>query len=537
MQRLGLAEWLENAAKNLASDMGQGAPKVPTVDDVAALLCEEDTLAAVWPAIAERLRAIAAAIEAPSRLETPRDMLRLRLLLTATRWPELQLDSTILWPGELYDAAGTGEIVLPRTLAALDSDGALRGRPSDAVRERVRPDADTPLPTASAMLRMVFADFALTLTGRATCALFHDGWCMTGERMLHPLAPVVRLWLDRRTADTRRLTIMPSKAAITGAPLLANTDPLAAIPLPDMTAGSAGPLVERQDWLPDFAPPPSLAKIIRPCVFYMFDQGGGLATGRGRGATLEEKAFVFTLLSIPTDALDDVQAGRTVTLELPADKWGADLFPGGWQRGERGQHAFRQVQLAMDRLARIGFEHGPERGLWRPVALRYLPRHKEDRVVYDVRLPPGPNNGFLVDRHRLRAYGATSAPAFRAYLALRHYYDHFGTVRGMLTRAFTADRTRLAGADRYPVIPDEDLWGIAFQSNKKAKYQQSNGPAAVRAVLQELAAGGDVVLEDALDSFGNPGVRLLPPPAKSREKNALTQRARRQRREQHRQRR
>ena len=377
---------------------------------------------------------------------------------------------------------------------------------------------------------MVFADFALTLTSRATCALFHDGWLEAAGPEKHPLAPVVRVWLGRRP-DSRRLSILPTKALTSGAPLVAlvaNTDDQAVLPLPDRTTPDGpAPLMGRQAWLPDFAPPPSLVEVVKPCVFCMFDQGGGKAKGRGRGATLEEKAFVFALLSIPTNALEDVQAGRTVTLELPAEVWGKDLYPSGWQRGKRGKEAFAQTQVALQRLGSIGFEYGPERGIWLPLSTRYIPGHKDDCVVYDVRLPAGPNNGALVDRYRLRAYGAASAPAFRAYLALRQYYDRFGTVRGRLTRAFTADGARLDRADRYPVIPDEDLWALAFQNAERAEHRRIFGPAAVRAVLQELAAGGDVVLEDAHDSVGRPGLRLLPPPAKSKERNALAIRARR----------
>ena len=133
------------------------------------------------------------------------------------------------------------------------------------------------------------------------------------------------------------------------------------------------------------------------------------------------------------------------------------------------------------------------------------------------------------------ALGLHSAPVFRAYLAIRQYFDCFGTVRGMLTRAFAPHGSRLPNADRYPVIPDVDLWALAFQSLGDA-YQRDDGrrlrgAAAVRHVLESLADAGDVVIEEAHDAEGRPGLRLLPPPAKTAERNALRHDLRRRRRE------
>ena len=46
-------------------------------------------------------------------------------------------------------------------------------------------------------------------------------------------------------------------------------------------------------------------------------------------------------------------------------------------------------------------------------------------MIFEVRIPPGGEQGPLVDRARLRAYGAASAPAWRGYLnAAYHWNQH-----------------------------------------------------------------------------------------------------------------
>ena len=94
---------------------------------------------------------------------------------------------------------------------------------------------------------------------------------------------------------------------------------------------------------------------------------------------------------------------------------------------------------------------------------------------------------------------------------------------------------RLPGAGRYPIIPDADLWALAYQSAGSAKIwdgkQRLSGADAVRHVLGKLERAGEVVLEDDHDAEGRAGVRLLPPGAKSAERNALQHDLKRRRRE------
>ena len=52
----------------------------------------------------------------------------------------------------------------------------------------------------------------------------------------------------------------------------------------------------------------------------------------------------------------------------------------------------------------------------------------------------------------------------------------------MLTRAFAPDGSRLPNADCYPVIPDVDLWALAFQSLGDA-YQRDDGRGMTAPVL------------------------------------------------------
>ena len=347
----------------------------------------------------------------------------------------------------------------------------------------------------------------------------------------HPVAPLIAAWIEAHPppANTRRL-------AITSGPTGAPRDIDSRLPMPDAPGPAEQPGAPR---LPGFELPDSLAGTVRPALLRAYDGSQLRSLARGRGATLPERAFVFALLSLSTEQRQDAANGRTVPIELPAATWVADFWPGKRQKGKRGEALFRDVVEAMERVSDIGFTYDPPDGTpaqeWFPVTRRARPVDWRGAVVYDVRFPPGASaGGFLVDRHRLRAYGVDSAPAFRAYLALRQYFDRFGTVKGRMRRAFDGDGERLPGADGYPVIPDADLWALAYQSAASAALsdgsQRLRGAHAVRCLLGKLERAGDVVIEDGRDAADRAGVRLLPPGAKSAERNALAHNLKQRRR-------
>ena len=346
----------------------------------------------------------------------------------------------------------------------------------------------------------------------------------------HPAAPFIDAWIAARPlpSNVRRLGIFSG-------PTAAPRDVDSRLPIPRAPGPAEQPPGQ---WLPGMAPPESLAGVVRPALVHAYDDSRLLSLARGRGATLLERGLVFALLSLAPDARRDAANGRTVPVELDASTWVADFWPGGPQRGKRRAALFHDVIEAMHGVSRIGFSYTAPDGsaqVWFPVTLRARPVDWQGAVVYDVRLPPGSAGGFLVDRHRLRAYGVDSAPAFRAYLAVRQYFDRFGTVKGRMTRAFDGKGERLPGAGRYPVIPDADLWALAYQSASSAAFsdgsQRLRGALAVRCLLGKLERAGDVVIEDGRDADGRPGVRLLPPGAKSAERNALAHNLKRRRRE------
>lgn len=355
---------------------------------------------------------------------------------------------------------------------------------------------------------------------------------------LHPLGPLVKDWINAqrpvRGGDTRRLNIFSGP---TGAPRDAER-----LLLPE-SPGPAGPAPLSDGlMLPGLEPPESLAGVVRPMLVHPYDDSRLRSRTRGRGATLLERAVVFGLLSLPPDARRDAASGLAVSVELAPADWVRDFWPHGRHKGQRGRLLFDDLQRALWGLGSVTLRYRApdappdvEPGHWSPVVARYVPSDWRDKIVYDVRLPPGSAGGFLVDRHQLRAHGVHSAPVFRAYLALRQYFDRFGGVNGMLTRAFAPDGSRLPNADRYPVIPDVDLWALAFQSladaDQRDEGRRLRGAAAVRHVLTILEAAGDVVIEETHDAEGRPGVRLLPPAAKTAERNALGHDLRRRRRE------
>ena len=159
---------------------------------------------------------------------------------------------------------------------------------------------------------------------------------------------------------------------------------------------------------------------------------------------------------------------------------------------------------------------------------------------------PGGGHGPLIDRQELRRWGATSAPAYRAYLRLAYLWDGVKAKRGrrrvFATRpkvlrdaqGFLVDaqgqritdrqgqptknwshpqavRTgveRNPAADLVPQLGPEDLTELCYWADPKFTSQDiADRARKARKILAKMEAEGTVVLEK--DGYG--GVRILQP--------------------------
>ena len=210
-------------------------------------------------------------------------------------------------------------------------------------------------------------------------------------------------------------------------PLVVANDPRQ-LPL-SLTGDPGEPL--RQLWLGFEQPEPDRVPVL-PLV--AFDRHGGPSMTQGRGAAHAIRLYVETLLSLPP-RLRRVGYGPPASLHARLRDVVAGLWPRGWHRARD----WPRLLAGLDELRRLGveWEHDGTGGVWFAVTVRNVPRDAQldDLVRFEVLLPPGSGPGPMVARDHLRLLGLDSAPAYRLYLSLCWYWDHYGATDGRLIGA------------------------------------------------------------------------------------------------------
>ncbi|MDE2806553.1 MAG: hypothetical protein OXN18_15530 [Gemmatimonadota bacterium] len=229
----------------------------------------------------------------------------------------------------------------------------------------------------------------------------------------------------------------------------------------------------------------------RVAMLELADARGGPVMARGRGAPLDLRLFVAACVMTPKAARE----GRT-PLVTSVRELRDFCFPNGWQRN-RDWPALRAA-LGRARDYAIPWVVGTTAGGWWPVAVRFAPGRDaqlDDQVILDVMLPPGCGAGPMIARPELVQLGVTSAPRFRAYIAV-----HSVAWRPGVTRR------------RHPRHPDVHLW-----SSDPANYL-----VLTRADRRRLAFGAEdkgnrtrAQQDAAWERL--PGVKILSRSATSRE--------------------
>ena len=279
--------------------------------------------------------------------------------------------------------------------------------------------------------------------------------------LLHPIAPLVRSWLDR-----------PPRVEANDRP-----DPiLPGLILPDRTGrrGKAAALFALEQrsatargFLPGVAPgdvdgeqPP------RPSVpLALWDLAAGSATS-SRGAPLAARIFVESALDVGRERWG-VSADKGVT--LPPERlrdFLRRLYPTSrkWHRRRQLPGLLRAFDLLAQPSTRIEW-HDPKTGdggaRWVVIPLD-IPRdgRMDDWVRFSVHLPPGATDGPLIDRPALRRAGVQSPAAWRLVLALSADWSRPGKTRRPIGRG----RSWIQRKDwkAYDAITDVMLNAMAF---------------------------------------------------------------------------
>ena len=334
--------------------------------------------------------------------------------------------------------------------------GAPTARPANGTGKREPPDKHPLLLVLEEEPRRLRDGTRSTQPGEGwwgTIELAHKLWLKTrtvgSKPPRHPLSTLIDAW--QRLApvpaewDAQKYPVMPGTLAGRSGglrPLMVAND-LRQLPL-DLTGGTGEP--PRQLWLGFEQPEPDRVPVL-PLV--AFDRRGGVSMTRGPGAAHAIRLYVEALLALPAD-LRRAGYGPPVSLHAKLRNVVAGLWPRGWQRGRD----WPRLMAGFDELRKLGVEwdHDGTGGVWFAVTVRSVPRNAQldDMVRFEVLLPPGSGPGPMVSRAHLRLLGLDSAPAYRLYLSLCWYWDHYGTVGG---RLIGVDAPQRRNSKRSPVQP------------------------------------------------------------------------------------
>ena len=247
----------------------------------------------------------------------------------------------------------------------------------------------------------------------------HSAWLRSSEdRPMHPLAPLVMVWQQRPealTPETKEARIMP-KGLVYAAPSAIYVDE----PLHDPTFLPMTGYVEEPE-LPQLAlfPTADTNNDLPPVTPLILASAAGFgALTLGRGARLDKRILIYSLLSMP---LEQRRPGgryewRPTLRELIELLWAKDA----WRPNKHAkalEAAFDAVTLAKIRL--------PDGRTWRPVVARGMPNpyDLDSHAVIQLEVPELSDRGPALDFPGLVVDGRVSDPAFDLWLSLAYLWD------------------------------------------------------------------------------------------------------------------
>ena len=320
----------------------------------------------------------------------------------------------------------------------------------------------------------------------------------------HPLAPMVAAWQIRSReveSNGRPDPIFPTPM------IMVRRDDARAGGIFARAARVAQPGDEIQ-YLPGFQPTPGEGPLGPALPLAIYDLGGEPEVAK-RGAPLPLRIFVEVVISVPQHERDPNRV-----LLLPPERvrdWLLRLYPCG-PKHYRPSRDWPRIKDAVDALnswdARIPWERPDGSGALRQVVIPAdVPRsgRANDWIRFGVHLPPGSEQGALVDRPALRLAGVRSGPAYRLALSLSFEWHRPGRTRQPLKRAGkTTSWRQVREPRRYPVLTDDRLLAGAYPTGMPVRR---NAVQRARLALEYLVRIGLVEL------FEDRGLkRVLPGP-------------------------
>ena len=347
----------------------------------------------------------------------------------------------------------------------------------------------------------------------------HSSWMAIPEtrRGPHPLGPLVLAWMDRSvsvTPDTREQGIMP-QGLFSAAP----SHRVVAMPDRSDTSELPGPGRVTDQELPTLFP---LAGPQRPAPLVLADYAGMTELVRGRGARLDKRILIYSLLSMP---LERRYPGarfelRGLLRELTQELWPTSPKTGrsSYTPSMHGSKLLAALEGMSLAKVRIPPEHGG--GFWAPAVVRRYPdlRSLDSEYRIQIELPDSCDRGPRIHRPSLRAAGVISDPAYDLWLSLAYVWDRAKASNGGYRIHATRPKARrdtdgcLLDAHGLRVLrkdgsPVRDWRHKRAVLDGEERHPQANRvPALSRLELHRMAYGGRPA--PALSQFQNEVSRL-----------------------------
>ena len=232
----------------------------------------------------------------------------------------------------------------------------------------------------------------------------------------------------------------------------------------------------------------------------LYDLGAGAAGLQGgRGAPLALRLFIEAVLSVPLADRD-----QPVNMDITLRELLAWMYPNGAPAPNKYWPLLNEAVEAIEHpSARIDWWDPVRKrgGRRRVVSVTDIPRGPgalDDLITLTVNLPPGSEQGPIIDRQRLRQWGLRSAPIYRAQIGLAYHWYWPGVTRMPIRDG--KHWWQIQDPERYPLATPAMLRSLLFPTSTQRQRRNLEGKA--REHLKRMIEAGDVRLIQG---------RLLPP--------------------------
>ena len=292
------------------------------------------------------------------------------------------------------------------------------------------------------------ANFMLQTEGEPTperAVTLHEAWLQwreSEENLQHPLAPIVRAWIQQATAKpitkayNRKHPVAVIERSRMGSVRDVTTFSSLSEELGTLRTLSAPAPESQQIEMPGLETESILPEVLPLQAVYMRD---GIETTKRGAVAMPIRLFFEAIMALdPKETQVDIhfQLGDLLRYLNPDGKY---------NRTNHLPHVLEGLHSLY--FLRIPYRSNPDKPStevdWIPVLPRTIPNQNsgdDASIILEVKLPPDARGGMMVEKDILRLTGKKSSAKFNAYLTACWIFDRYGTTpKGIIDPTKPAD--------------------------------------------------------------------------------------------------